>query len=44
MLLVFQAGKTSRERARQARQTLEKVKAHIVGVVLNGAEERGGYY
>src|SRR5690606_30344671 len=36
-LLVFQAGKTSRERARQARQMLEKVKAHIVGVVLNNA-------
>jgi non-specific protein-tyrosine kinase len=46
VLLVLQAGKTRRERARQARQILEKVKAHIVGVVLNGAQpERGyGYY
>lgn len=42
-LLVFQAGKTSRERARQARQMLEKVKAHIVGVVLNNAEIEQGY-
>ena len=37
MLLVFQAGKPSRERGRQARQILEKVKANIVGVVLNNA-------
>ena len=46
VLLVFQAGRTSRERARRARQILEKVKANIVGVVLNNAEvERGyGYY
>jgi non-specific protein-tyrosine kinase len=46
VLLVFQAGKTSRDRARQARQILEKVKAHIVGVVLNNAEveKEYGYY
>lgn len=46
VLLVFQAGKTSRDRARQARQLLEKVKANIVGVVLNNApaEESYGYY
>jgi non-specific protein-tyrosine kinase len=46
VLLVLQAGKTSRDRARQARQMLEKVKANIVGVVLNNAQvERGyGYY
>jgi len=43
VLLVFQAGKTSRERARQARQLLEKVKANIVGVVLNNAEVEQGY-
>jgi non-specific protein-tyrosine kinase len=45
-LLVFQAGKTSRERGRQARQILEKVKANIIGVVLNNAhvEEGYGYY
>ena len=46
VLLVFQAGKTSRDRARQARQILEKVKANIVGVVLNNAEveKEYGYY
>jgi non-specific protein-tyrosine kinase len=46
VLLVFQAGKTSRERGRQAREILEKVKANIVGVVLNNAqvEEGYGYY
>ena len=46
VLLVFQAGRTSRERGRQARQILEKVKANIIGVVLNNApaEEGYGYY
>ncbi|HMP38767.1 MAG TPA: CpsD/CapB family tyrosine-protein kinase [Roseiflexaceae bacterium] len=46
VLLVFQAGKTRRDRARQARQILEKVKAHIVGVVLNGArlDDEYSYY
>jgi capsular exopolysaccharide synthesis family protein len=46
VLLVLQAGKTSRDRARQARQILEKVKANIVGVVLNNAqvEREYGYY
>jgi non-specific protein-tyrosine kinase len=43
VLLVFQAGRTSRERARRARQILEKVKANIVGVVLNNAEVEQGY-
>ncbi|HNP72696.1 MAG TPA: CpsD/CapB family tyrosine-protein kinase [Kouleothrix sp.] len=43
VLLVFQAGKTSRERGRQARQILEKVKANIVGVVLNNAKVEQGY-
>jgi non-specific protein-tyrosine kinase len=43
VLLVFQAGKTSRDRARQARQILEKVKANIVGVVLNNARGEQGY-
>lgn len=37
VLLVLQAGHTRRDRAREARQILEKVKAHIVGVVLNNA-------
>ena len=46
VLLVFQAGKTSRDHGRQARQILEKVKANIIGVVLNNApvEEGYGYY
>ena len=46
VLLVFQAGRTSRERARRARQILEKVKANILGVVLNNAavEQGYGYY
>ncbi|MBC8159966.1 MAG: CpsD/CapB family tyrosine-protein kinase [Roseiflexaceae bacterium] len=43
VLLVLQAHKTSRERARQARQILEKVKANIIGVVLNGADAEQGY-
>ena len=43
VLLVLQAGKTSRDRARQARQILEKVKANIVGVVLNNAQVDSGY-
>jgi capsular exopolysaccharide synthesis family protein len=43
VLLVFHAGKTSRDRARRARQILEKVKANIVGVVLNNAEVEQGY-
>lgn len=43
VLLVFQAGTTSRERARQARQNLEKVKANIIGVVLNNAEVEQSY-
>lgn len=46
VLLVFQAGKTRRDRARQTRQILEKVKANIIGVVLNDArlEQAYGYY
>lgn len=43
VLLVLQAGKTRRERAREARTLLEKVKAHIVGVVLNNARLEPGY-
>jgi non-specific protein-tyrosine kinase len=43
VLLVLHAGHTRRDRAREARQTLEKVKANIVGVVLNGAKLERGY-
>jgi non-specific protein-tyrosine kinase len=43
VLLVFKAGVTRRERARQARHTLEKVKANIVGAVLNGAHVEQSY-
>lgn len=46
VLLVMKAGKTRRDRAREARRMLEKVKANIVGVVLNNArlETAYGYY
>ena len=46
VLLVMQAGRTRREHARQARNVLDKAKASIVGVVLNGAEltQASGYY
>jgi Mrp family chromosome partitioning ATPase len=40
---VLHAGHTRRDRAREARQLLEKVKANIVGVVLNGARLERGY-
>ncbi|MDZ4719591.1 MAG: CpsD/CapB family tyrosine-protein kinase [Roseiflexaceae bacterium] len=43
VLLVFQAGRTRRDRARQARLILEKVKANIIGVVLNDAQLEAGY-
>jgi capsular exopolysaccharide synthesis family protein len=43
VLLVLYAGHTRRDRAREARQLLEKVKANIVGVVLNGARLERGY-
>lgn len=45
-LLVVKANQTTRERAKQARQILDKVKAHIIGVVLNDAaiDEGYGYY
>jgi non-specific protein-tyrosine kinase len=43
VLLVLQAGHTRRDRAREARRLLEKVKANIVGVVLNGAKLERGY-
>ena len=35
VLLVLKAGQTKRDYARQAKETLEKVNAHIVGAVLN---------
>ncbi|NJM07509.1 CpsD/CapB family tyrosine-protein kinase, partial [Candidatus Gracilibacteria bacterium] len=43
VLLVLQAGHTRRDRAREARKQLEKVKANIVGVVLNNARLETGY-
>ncbi len=43
VLLVLQAGQTRRDRAREARQKLEKVKANIIGVVLNNAKLESGY-
>ena len=43
VLLVLKSGHTTRDRARQAKQVLERVKANIVGVVLNNAEIEQGY-
>jgi capsular exopolysaccharide synthesis family protein len=44
VLLVFRSGNTRRERAREARRLLEKVNAHIVGVVLTDVRvERDQY-
>lgn len=43
VLLVLKSGYTTRDRARQAKQVLERVKANIVGVVLNNAEIEQGY-
>ena len=37
VLLVIQAGRSRRDRVREARQKLEKVKANLLGVVLSGA-------
>ena len=34
VLLVLNAGQTKRENARRAKEALEKVNAHIIGVVL----------
>ncbi len=39
VLLVVQAGRSRRDRVREARQKLEKVKANVLGVVLSGARE-----
>lgn len=44
VLLVMKAGKTRRDHAREARRLLEKVKANIVGVVLNNAPLETTYY
>lgn len=44
VLLVARSGKTRRDRAREAVQLLQKVNAHIIGVVLTDARaEKGGY-
>ncbi|MCB0247742.1 MAG: CpsD/CapB family tyrosine-protein kinase [Anaerolineae bacterium] len=47
VLLVLKAGQTKRDYARQAKETLEKVNAHVIGAVLNNvAADAGmqGYY
>lgn len=43
VLLVLKAGRTRRDRAREAHHLLEKVKANIIGVVLNNARLETGY-
>lgn len=37
VLLVLDAGQSKRDQARQAKETLEKINARIVGIVLNNA-------
>jgi non-specific protein-tyrosine kinase len=45
VVLVLEAGKTSRTAARQAVERLEQVGGRLLGVVLNGIPSRGrGYY
>lgn len=45
VLLVVSAGKTKREKARQAQMQLEKINARIIGAVLNNVQaERGAQY
>jgi len=45
VLLVVNAGETRREPVRRALTSLEQVKAHVIGVVLNRVGGRGeGYY
>jgi non-specific protein-tyrosine kinase len=43
VLLVFRAGSTKRDRAREARRLLEKVNANVVGVVLTDVKGEQGY-
>lgn len=43
VLLVFRAGATKRDRAREARRLLDKVNANIVGVVLTDVKQEDGY-
>jgi non-specific protein-tyrosine kinase len=42
VLLVLNAGQTKRDSARRAKEALEKVNAHIVGVVLNNVTDGTG--
>ncbi len=44
VILVVNAGKTKRDLARRARSLLEKVNAHILGVVLNNAPVEHNMY
>ena len=44
VLLVIDAGKTKRDHARRAKLLLEKVNAHLLGVVLNNAEFDSALY
>ncbi|MDQ5854262.1 MAG: CpsD/CapB family tyrosine-protein kinase [Chloroflexota bacterium] len=44
VLLVFRSGSTRRDRARDARRLLEKVSAHVVGVVLTDVRAERDQY
>lgn len=43
-ILVVRAGKTKKEGVLQAKNSLEKVRANIIGIVLNGTEEMKNKY
>lgn len=42
VILVLNAGQTKRDNARRAKEALEKVNAHIIGVVLNNVADGAG--
>lgn len=44
VLLVISAGKTKREHAKKAKALLEKVNAHLIGIVLNNVKGEAGLY
>jgi non-specific protein-tyrosine kinase len=43
-LLVLKAGKTNRDDAREAKEQLEKVRAHLIGTILNNARQAKARY
>jgi non-specific protein-tyrosine kinase len=43
-ILVLRAGKTSRDDAREAKEQLQKVRANLLGVVLNDVKQGNAKY